>query len=166
MIKKHTLLILITLFFALLLSGAVSAADIYVNGSNGNDDNDGLSWDTAKLSIGNATATVSENGVVNIADGEYSGINNTNITISKSMTINGLSQNGVVINGSSTSQIFKILSGVNVTLKNITFTQGLSNIGGAICNYGNLTVENCTFLNNQAVYISGFFSWRGCYFQQ
>lgn len=161
MIKKHTLLILITLFFALLLSGAVSAADIYVNGSNGNDDNDGLSWDTAKLSIGNATATVSENGVVSIADGEYSGINNTNITISKSMTINGLSQNGVVINGSSTSQIFKILSGVNVTLKNITFTQGLSNIGGAICNYGNLTVENCTFLNNQAVYISGFFSCGG-----
>ena len=54
---------------------------IYVNGSSGNDASEGSSWILAKKSIINATDNVNNNGKVNIADGQYKGINNTNITI-------------------------------------------------------------------------------------
>ncbi|MFA0834933.1 MAG: hypothetical protein ACC609_13130 [Methanobacterium formicicum] len=121
-----------------------------MNGSCGNDSWDGQTWQTAKLTIQNATETVSSNGVVTIADGVYSGTGNTNITINRNMTIQGLSQNGTIINGTDTNWIFTITSGVNVTICNLTFTNGIGYRGGAIYNHGDLTVENCTFTNNTA----------------
>ena len=52
-------------------TGTAHAADdgsmIYVNGSSGNDTNDGYSWLTAKQTIGNATGTVASGGTVTIA---------------------------------------------------------------------------------------------------
>ncbi len=45
-----------------------------------------------KYSIKNATGTVNNNGQINIANGQYTGIDNTQITINKNMTINGESQ--------------------------------------------------------------------------
>jgi uncharacterized repeat protein (TIGR01451 family) len=144
-------LLLITLT-VLFCAGTVSAADeaIFVNGSSGLDTNDGYSWNTAKLTIQNATGTVSSNGVVTIADGVYSGFGNTNITINQNMTIQGLSQTGTVIDGSGTNWIFNITSGVNVTFCNLTFTNATGYRGGAIYNHGDTTVENCTFTNNTA----------------
>ena len=136
----------------LFCAGTVSAADdaIFVNGSSGLDTNDGYSWNTAKLTIQNATGTVSSNGVVTIADGVYSGFGNTNITINQNMTIQGVSQTGTVIDGSGTNWIFNITSGVNVTFCNLTFTNATAYRGGAIYNHGDTTVENCTFTNNTA----------------
>ena len=135
----------------------VSAAPgdtMYVNGSSGNDTNDGYSWITAKLSIGNATGTVNENGAVNIADGTYTGENNTNININKNMTIKGQSQQNTIINGTNTAQIFTIATGKNVTIQNLTLTNGHGNFGGAIFNDGTLTVTNSTLIGNTA-------SWGG-----
>ncbi len=143
------LFITLTLLFCV---NTVSAADeaIFVNGSYGNDNWDGQTWQTAKLTIQNATGTVSPNGVVTIADGVYSGNGNTNIVIDRNMTIQGLSQTKTIINGTDTNWIFTILSGVNVTIGNLTFTNGSGYRGGAIYNHGDLTVENCTFTNNTA----------------
>lgn len=121
-----------------------------MNGSYGNDSWDGQTWDKAKLTIQNATGTVSPNGVITIADGVYSGTGNTNITINRNMTIQGLSQNGTVIDGSGTNWIFTIASGVNVTILNLTFTNATASKGGAIYNHGDITVEDCTFTNNTA----------------
>ena len=121
-----------------------------MNVSYGNDSWDGQTWQTAKLTIQNATGTVNPNGVVSIADGVYSGDGNTNITIDRNMTIQGLSQDGTIINGTDTNWIFTITSGVNVTICNLTFTNGIGYRGGAIYNHGDLTVENCTFTNNTA----------------
>jgi autotransporter family porin len=138
----------------------VSAAPgdtIYVNGSSGNDSWDGLSaaWTSGtngpKLSIKNATSTVNQNGTVKIANGVYTGINNTNITINKNMTLNGQSQTGTIINGTNSNWIFNIQSGVNVAIFNLTFANGKSTSnGGAIYNYGTLTVNDGTFTNNAA----------------
>jgi uncharacterized repeat protein (TIGR01451 family) len=151
--NKTSFLILIILSLILLFSvNTVSAAPgdiIYVNGSYGLDTNDGYSWSSPKLTIGNATGTVNENGMVNIADGEYSGDKNTNIIINKSMTINGESQAGTIINGESIHQIFNITS-ANVTIQNLTFINGNAPQGGAIANDGNLTLYNCIFINNTA----------------
>jgi autotransporter family porin len=131
----------------------VSAADgdvIYVNGSSGSDDNDGYSPLTAKLSIGNATGSVNANGTVSIADGLYTGIGNTNITINKNMNIIGQSQTGTIINGTDVNWIFSIEGAVTVTIQNITFANGIKDKGAAICNEGNLTLNNCTFIGNTA----------------
>ena len=68
-----------------------------------------------KATIKNATGTVNNGGTVNIANGLYTGVNNTNITINKNMIINGQSSDGTIINGNNISSIFTINSGVNTT---------------------------------------------------
>jgi len=152
--ENRILIPLLILSLVLILNfciSSVSAASgdiIYVNGSSGNDSWDGLSatWTSGtsgpKLSIKNATGTVNNGGIVNIADGNYRGVNNTKITINKNMAIIGQSQTGTVINGTNSAWIFKIQSGATVTIENLTITNGNAYNGGAIYNGGNLIVSD------------------------
>jgi hypothetical protein len=140
--------------------GAVAAAPgdtIYVNGSSGQDNWDGqiAVWNGTsgpKATIKNATGTINNGGTINIADGIYNGAQNTNITLSKSMNINGQSKDGTIINGTDTNWIFSILPGINITITNLTFSNGFVHYGeGAAINCsGNLTVNNCNFQYNNA----------------
>jgi hypothetical protein len=82
----------------------------------------------AKKSIKNATGTVNANGRINITAGQYTGIDNTQITINKNMTINGESKKNTIINGTSTNGIFHIQNGINLTITNLTLT---ASYGGA-----------------------------------
>ena len=150
------LLLSLTLLFCLTTVSAASGNNIYVN-TEGNDSWDGQSVvynsttkSGPKLSIKNATGTVNKGGTIHIANGQYTGENNTNITINKNMNIIGESQKKTIINGTDTSWIFNISSGVTVTIKNLTLTNGNSTTGGAIENHGNLTVNNCIFTSNTA----------------
>ena len=165
-LDKNKFLIFVTVFIALAVIFSfglnnVSAANpgdiIYVNSSGGNDVNDGSSWLSAKQSISNATGSVNINGTVNIADGQYTGSNNTGITIDKSMTIIGESQTNTIINGQQSGKsIFTILSTVDVTIINLTFTNNNAIYdGGAIYNSGTLTSTNNTFTTNTAIYDGG-----------
>ena len=145
--------------------GTVSADQsvIYVNGSGGNDSWDGQSatWtygttNGPKLSIKNATGTVNAKGTIYIANGNYAGVNNTNITISRNMTIVGQSQDRTIINGEHTNWIFSIPFGVNVTIQNLTIANGTASNGGAIANNGTIgSLSGCTFINNTAAYTGG-----------
>jgi hypothetical protein len=159
--KFHLSKILIPLLVIILVLGffaQVSAAAgniIYVNGSGGNDANDGSSWAKAKKTILNATGNVNNNGMVNIANGQYSGTGNTQIIINQSMTINGQSQGDTVINGTGANWIFQIPNNINLILNNLTFTNATRNMGGVITNNGVLTVNNCTFTSNNATTMSG-----------
>ena len=149
------------IFITLSTVSAVSASSIiYVNSSHGNDNNDGSSWATAKLTIANATATVDNGGTVNIANGIYKGAGNTNIIINKSITIKGQSKSGTIINGTNNSQIFKIhkssrefMESFNIVIQNLTITNG-NPIGtrGTIStdDVANdvLTVKDCIFKDN------------------
>ena len=171
-LKNKFIIPLLLLSLALIFSftaGAVSASStsttsgsdvIYVNDTGGNDDNNGTSWQWAKKSIKNATGTVNANGTVNIANGLYKGVNNTGITIDKSMIIKGQGQTGTIINGSNSTQIFYILSGVSVTIKNLTVANGnnTGDMGGAIYNAGNLTISGCKFTDNTADYGGAVFN--------
>ena len=123
---------LLGVIFALGM-GNVSAASgdtIYVNGNStlGNDDWNGESATYQsgiigpKYSIKNATGTVNTNGQIYIANEQYKGINNTQITINKNMTINGESQTDTIINGTGTNWIFHINRGIYVTINNLTLT--------------------------------------------
>ena len=144
--------------------GNVCAAGttIYVNGSSGNDSWNGLNathisgtLSGPKLSIKNATSTVDTNLTVYIADGQYSGINNTHITIDQNMNIIGQNESDVIINGTGTNWIFAINSGVTLNLSDLTLTNGTAednSYGGAIYNQGTSIITNCTFTNNNATY--------------
>ena len=128
--------------------GNVSAAStssgntIYVNGSGGNDSNDGSSWLSAKQSINNATGTINVNGTINIANGNYSGVNNTRITIDKNMTIIGENQTGTIIDGTGTNWIFFIQGGLTtVTMENLTLANG-NNAGGFISHRQSRYIRN------------------------
>ncbi len=126
-----------------------------MNGTGGNDSWDGQTniYDGTsgpKLTIKNATGTVNNNGTVHIADGVYSGENNTGITISQNMNIIGQSQYSTIINGLNTAQIFNITSGVNVTIHDLTIKNGNATVGGAVYTEGNLTLQKCTIINNTA----------------
>ncbi|MGB9980668.1 beta strand repeat-containing protein, partial [Methanobacterium sp.] len=169
--KGLTLVFLFSIVFAVLSTVNTVSADqsmIYVSDLIGDDDWNGESsiWDELtssgpKKSIKNATGTVTNGGTINIANGRYLGENNTNISICKNMTIVGQSRENTIINGTNSAQIFTIQKGVSVTIKNLTFVNGTAtqnltiadkNItsGGAICNFGNLTVLNSTFRGNAA----------------
>ena len=150
-------LLLCLAFFSCL--NAVSAADndtIYVNATGGDDNNNGTSWEYAKHSIKNATGIVNPNGTIHIADGTYTGVYNTNITIDKNMTIVGQSQTKTIINGEKINFIFTVNPGVTLTIQNLILTNGTAANGGAIYNnYGSLTVTNCTFTDNTATNNNG-----------
>ena len=139
-----------------------------MNDSGGNDSWTGETavWDGSTLigpkkSIKNATGTVTDGGTVNIANGVYTGTDNTNVTIDKNMTIIGQSQENTIINGTNNDGIFLIQKGVNVTIANLALVNGnatqnvtLENenvtAGGAIFNAGNLNVLNINFTGNTA----------------
>ena len=95
-----------------------------------------------------------------LAPGNYSGANNTGITISKNITIQG---NGpakdIIIDAGKLSRIFSLGNNTNVTFINITFINGHgSSNGGAIYNSfvnSTMTVINCTFINNSATTTGG-----------
>jgi predicted outer membrane repeat protein len=143
---------------------ATSGNTIYVNGSSGNDAWDGqsptLQFDKSifhgpKKSIKNAIGTVIAGGTVNIANGNYSGIDNTQITIDKNVIINGQSEDRTIINGTNTNWIFFVPGGVNVTIKMLTLTNGNSADGGAITNDAVLTISDCNFTSNTATDYNG-----------
>lgn len=139
--------------------GTVSAAPgdiIYVNDTGGNDDFDGYTWENAKKTIKNATASVNENGVVNIANGQYSGTGNTQIIINRNMTLNGQSQEATVINGTNIYQIFTVNPAITLILQDLTLTGGyVTGNGAAINNQGDLTINNCNIHNNTATQYGG-----------
>lgn len=129
---------------------------IYVS-TNGNDSWDGLSavyngTSGPKNSIKNATGTVSANGTIKIANGIYSGENNTQIHITKNMTIIGQSQENTIVNANLSAEIFYIesyISDISVTIQNLTLANGSGYSGGAINNYyGFLLLKDCTFSGN------------------
>jgi len=147
--KTFIPLLLITLALFISLS-TVSANEIYVN-TTGNDTSGTGTSDNPYLTIQTGIDNLDPDGTIRIANGQYSGVNNTNITISKNLNIIGQSQENTIINGTNTNWIFKILTGVNVTICNLTLANGDSiNSGGAIQNQGKLTVNDSTFTSNFA----------------
>jgi predicted outer membrane repeat protein len=77
----------------------------------------------------------------------------TQLGIDQDLTIDGSGLNPpVVLSGGDTSRIMQIIFFANVTISNLTFTQGVSSDdGGAIevIQGGDLTLENCTFYQNE-----------------
>lgn len=158
--RNHTIIVFVpliilslTLLFSFTTSTVAAGSHvIYVNGSSGNDAWDGSSWAKAKLTLKNATGTVTSNGKIELANGKYAGENNTNIHINHNLTIVGQNQFKTIINGEDNAQIFIVNGGINLTLENLTLTNGYYDDGGGAIynNGGNLFLKKCNIQNNQA----------------
>ena len=133
--KKFFFLVIILTILVIGLIGNVNAANQTIT----NTTNGGLK--TAIENVNNGDTVYLESGI-------YSGVNNTNLTISKNITISG--KGNVVIDAKGINRIFYINPIVNVTIKNLKLINGKDSNGGAICSYGDLFVSTCTFTNNQA----------------
>ena len=149
----HTIFIIALLLglFILLasVSGVHAASTVYVNATGGNDSNDG-SINHPYKTIDQALKNVNINGTVKIANGIYKGKGNTDLTIDKNMKIIGQHQKKTIINGEGTNWIFTISKGIDVTIMNLTLTNGTAKNGGAIYNNGTCTVKYSTFRGNKA----------------
>lgn len=106
-----------------------------------------------KIDQANASSTIT-------LDRDYTydeGFPTTGIIIAKDITING---NGHTLNGAGKSRILLVMFGLSgknkVVLNNVKFANGKTQLyGGAIFNYGDLTVNNCVFTNNYAACCGG-----------
>lgn len=160
--KSKILLSSLLLIFSLILCVSTVSADpgiVYVNNDTGNDDYDGQSatFDPVtgsgpKLTIINATGTVTDNGVVNIADGLYTGTGNRAIEIAKNMSIIGQTQTSTIIDAEGADWIFDVQDpGLTVLFSKLTLKNGYIgwDDGAAIWSEGStVTVTDCSFIDN------------------
>ena len=71
------------------------------------------------------------------------------VIINKNIRIDG---KGHTIDAKNLGRIFKINNWCDVTLTNVTLTNGNATVGGAIYNFGNLNLVHVNFVNNTAKY--------------
>ena len=143
---------------------------VYVETAKGSDTGAG-SEASPYATINKALSDVnaSDNAVIYLGSGTYSGDNNTNLKIdlshknqNGSLTLIGAEDGTTIIDGSEDSPIIAAISADSiVTLKNIVFTKGKSDMGSAISSAGDLTIDNCVFKENYATNLAAVYSENG-----
>ena len=142
---------------------------IYVN-TTGDDSNSGSQTSPyATINKGISSVNASDNAVIYLSKGTFTGGNNTDLKINLahekyggSLTIVGQGNDKTFIDGGSVSPFLKSVSGdTALTLINISFINGKSNTGSMINCGGNLTVDNCVFENNYATSSQGAIVSKG-----
>jgi predicted outer membrane repeat protein len=138
--KKQIMITILFLAAILVSVSACSAANLTV-GTGGTYSNIQDAYDAA----------ADDGDTIVIANGSYTGTSNKGITISKNINITGQSQTGTIIDAQGASYIFYIDEGYTVTISQLTLRNGnTTSSGGAIYNNGTLTINKCTFENNNA----------------
>ena len=98
--------------------------------------------------IGLVDGTLTLNQNVVMTDDEAANFVN-GVIINKNIRIDG---KGHTIDAKNLGRIFKINNWCDVTLTNVTLTNGNATVGGAIYNFGNLDLVHVNFVNNTAKY--------------
>lgn len=102
-----------------------------------------------------AISIASDGDTIIVANGSYSGVNNSNLSISQSgLTIKAAEGASPSITGSSARRIFS-LTGSNIVLQGLFLTSGKVNSdygGGVLIASDGVTIKNCTFYNCKAFY--------------
>ena len=192
--KLNKLMLVSMLLLAILTLGAVSAqedssADVLAVDSASSHVGDGISYDKtiyvnttgddsnsgsqtspyATINKGISSVNASDNAVIYLSKGTFTGGNNTDLNINLahekyggSLTIVGQGNDKTFIDGGSVSPFLKSVSGdTALTLINISFINGKANTGSMINCGGNLTVDNCVFENNYATSSQGALVSKG-----
>lgn len=178
--KKHAILIIASMILILTCISSAYAADpqntsvnnsssnstlqsssisnIYVNGTGGNDKNNGTSWQYAKKTIQVGIDSSSKEGNLYIANGVYNLTEELEID-GKNLNITGQDRNNTIIDGQGKTRIFYIDDGTIVTITNLTIRNGKApnggdgsdgHNGGGVYNEGTLILNTCYIYNNTA----------------
>jgi predicted outer membrane repeat protein len=84
-------------------------------------------------------------------DGQVIDLAGTQLAIAKDLTLDATSlPNGLTLNGNGLSRVLEISSGVTVSIRGLAITGGASSDGGAIRNWGTLTLSDCTLSQNSS----------------
>lgn len=144
-------LMIILLFFSVFFSVSASFAaendnTLYI-ASDGNDNNNGTSWDDAKKTIQNAINNINSEGTVYVENGTYF----ENIRIeNKNIMLIGDGSSKTFLDGKSNSAVIWIIKGSSVSVDGFTIQNGRSLLGGGIHNAGDLTISNSIIQGNSA----------------
>jgi predicted outer membrane repeat protein len=136
----------------------VYAGITYVDWTNGDDANDGLSWETAVKTIQRGLDLAGNTGwAVLVANGTYTGTGNKELDFNgKAIHLEsaGGAQNCIIDCGNSGGG-FYFGSGedANSVVEGFTINRGVADDGGAVyCWFSSPTITNCIFSNNSADY--------------
>ena len=136
--------------------------NIYVDNDNGNDLNDGKSQSSSVKSLSRALSLSDDDACIYVSNGNYNGLKNTELSITKSVSIIG--SEGTAFDGLDSHFIFNIADNVKVTFKNIKFINAYkktsfnnpSSMYGAALEINNaqVLIDNCSFIKNNIDYES------------
>ena len=144
-------LFLVVLFLA-LAPAAMASNTWYVDGVNGNDNNNCKSPQTACKTIGHAISLASSGDSITVAAATYT----ENLTIGISLEIFGANAGTTIVDGDRAGTVFTILGG-KVALSRLSIRNGW----GGIENHGTLTINSSTISHNALHGIWGGISNRG-----
>jgi hypothetical protein len=149
--------ILLAVFLA-LTSTALASNTWYVDGVNGNDNNNCTSSKTACKTIGHAISLASKGDSVMVAAATYT----ENITIGFSLKIVGSGASTTIIDGGGVNVVVRVSSRTHVILSGLTIQNGHTFIGGGgIDNAGTLTINDSTISGNTSGVGAGISNNRG-----
>jgi hypothetical protein len=149
---KSNLMCLVALTLFAAVPTALASSKWYVDGVNGNDNNDCKSSQTACKTIGHAILLSSSGDSIRVAAATYT----ENLTIGMSLKIVGSSAATTIVDGGRHGTVVSISkTAVNVSLSRVTIRNGL----GGIYNSGTLTLGNSTVSGNTVS--SGIFRVSG-----
>ena len=118
--------------------------------SSSNDEDLGYGSQENVYSIKDAVNQASNGSTIYLNEGTYSGEDNRNISLNKSITIMGKSKEKTIIDCESLGRLFTMDSNSKLTLIDLTLTNGNSTgNGGLIYNEGGqITIKNCMISNS------------------
>jgi CSLREA domain-containing protein len=127
--------------------GLCSLREAIENANNpGTDPSDG----DCTISNGNTAITFSVNGTITLSStlGPLP-------TITGTVVIDGPKSPGITVDGAGKVEIFDVDGGESLTLNHLTLAHGNGSEGGAVQNYGSLTIDNCTLEGNLGEVVGG-----------
>jgi hypothetical protein len=131
-----------------LAANAATATTWYVNGINGDNGNNCKTKATACATIERAISLAASGDTIQIAAATYP----ENLSIPFNLTLNGASAATTIVNGTQTTNVFTVGTGVSLTLSNLTIKDGVGySGGGAVNNAGVLTISQSTLSSNTAL---------------
>ena len=139
--------------FVLLGATTLFAKEWYVDGVNGNDSRDGVSWLNARKTINSAYNSASDGDIVHVADGVYPRISlsgNKSVVIE---SVGGWEHATIDANRENRCAYLGDNGETNIVLRGFTLTNGLRDGSGGGAYYG--TLENCRLLGNKSVRSGG-----------
>jgi hypothetical protein len=139
--------LLLTALFLALAPAALASTKWYVDGVNGNDNNNCKTPQTACKTIGHAISLAHSGDSVRVAPATYT----ENLTISVNLKLVGSGASTTIIDGGSAGTVVTIpTANAHVALSNITIRNGHASQGGGVYNTGTLAITNSTLSANRA----------------